>query len=214
MEKIKDLIKRLDRYSPYPLFYKFAMSKKEQEVFNKYIKNSKYYLEFGSGGSTIRALQISKAKIYSVESSIGWINYLSEYKVLNYAKNKRVFFHAIDIGKTEGWGYPVSNKSKHLFPNYSNKVFSSLNSVKIDTVLIDGRFRVACALSVILNLYKLNSDTIILIHDFWNRKQYHILLEFLIKQDSVDTLGVFKIKKGLDLSLIQQKYDTYKFISE
>lgn len=213
-KKVKAIIKTLDWYSPYPILYKFAMSNNEQEVFNKYIKNSKSYLEFGSGGSTLRALQKSKAKIYSVESSIDWINYLSKYWIISFAKNRRLFFYPIDIGKTEAWGYPISNESKHLFPNYSNSVFSALGSTEIDTVLIDGRFRVACALSTIINLSKFNNNPKILIHDFWNREQYHILLEFLTKIESVDTLGVFQVKDNLDLNLVKSKYEIYKYISE
>ena len=75
-KKAKDLIKILDRYSPYPLLFTFRMSTDEQKIFNKYIKNSKHYLEFGSGGSTLHTLLNSKTKIHSVESSIDWINYM------------------------------------------------------------------------------------------------------------------------------------------
>ena len=50
-KNIKKLIRTLDRYSPYPLFFKFRMSIDEKKTFNKYIKNSKHYLEFGSGGA-------------------------------------------------------------------------------------------------------------------------------------------------------------------
>ncbi|MGC1630950.1 MAG: hypothetical protein WA749_02445, partial [Gelidibacter sp.] len=174
---------------------------------------SKYYLEFGSGGSTLRALQKSKAKIYSVESSLEWIDYLSKHLIIRLAKNKRLFFHLVNIGKTESWGYPVSNDSKNLFPNYSNSIFDLLDSKKIDTVLIDGRFRVACALNVILNLSS-NKNTIILIHDFWNREKYEMVLQYLNLVQKVDSLGVFTIKNNLDLSLVKQEYDIYKYIAD
>src|SRR5690606_18853321 len=181
-QKIINLIRKLEVYSPYPLFYKFRMTKNEQKVFNNHIKNSKYYLEFGSGGSTLRILQKSKAKIYSVESSSDWIDYLCKYFIIRNAREKRLFFHHVDIGQTKGWGYPVSKESIELVPNYSNSIFNTLDAGKIDTVLIDGRFRVACVLSVILNITS-NKNTTILIHDFWNREKYHRVLKYLIRSE-------------------------------
>ena len=218
MKKIKqkatNFIKKVSVHTLYPVFYNFRMTDNEQKVFNKHIKNSKYYLEFGSGGSTLRALQKSKAKIYSVESSLAWINHLSNYLIIRKAKLKgRLFFHHVDIGETKRWGYPVSQDSKILFPNYSNSVFNSLEANKIDTVLVDGRFRLACVLSVILNMYS-NDNTKIIIHDFWHREKYHRVLKYLIEIDKVDTLGVFKIKRNVDLTLVEKDYDNHKYISD
>ncbi|TYB77000.1 hypothetical protein [Bizionia myxarmorum] len=217
MKKIKqkaiNAIKKLDIYSPYPLLYKFRMTRNEQYIFNKYIKNSNNYLEFGSGGSTLRVLQKSKAKVYSVESSSDWISYLSKYFIIRKATNKRLFFHHVDIGQTGRWGFPVSKDLENLFPNYSNSIFKSLDSNNIDTVLIDGRFRVACVLSVILNRAS-NDNISILIHDFWNRKDYHTVLKYLTEVDKMDTLGVFKIKDNLDLVLVKEDYNIYKYVAD
>ena len=86
-----------------------------------------------------------------------------------------------------------------------------MDSFNIDTVLVDGCFRVACILSVILNLSS-TDNTIILIHDFWNRDIYHTILKYLTKVDKIDTLGVFRIKDNVDLTLVKQEYDIYKYI--
>lgn len=212
-QKIINLIRKIEVYSPYPLFYKFRMTKDEQEIFNKYVKSSQFYLEFGSGGSTLHVLQKSKAKIYSVESSLDWIEYLSKYLFIRKARNKRLFFHYVNIGQTGRWGYPISEVSSNLFPNYSKDIFSTLDANKIDTVLIDGRFRVACALSVIINI-SATKHTHILIHDFWNREKYHIVLKYLTKVDQIDTLGVFQIKNNIDLNSVKQDYDIYKYIAD
>jgi len=213
-QKIINLIRKLEVYSPYPLFYKFRMTKDEQEIFNKHVKSSQFYLEFGSGGSTLHVLQKSKAKIYSVESSIDWIAYLSKYLYIRKARNnQRLFFHYVNIGQTGRWGYPVSEVSKNLFPNYSKDIFNTLDANQIDTVLIDGRFRVACVLSVILNMHS-NKNTTIIIHDFWNREKYHIVLNYLNKVDQIDTLGVFQIKNNIDLNSVMQDYNIYKYIAD
>ena len=77
--------------------------------------------------------------------------------------------------------------------------------------MIDGRFRVACTLKTISECYK-NRDLEILIHDFWDREEYHILLKYLHEVDRADTLGVFVIKTNFDLIAIMKDYDLYKYI--
>jgi len=57
-------------------------------------------------------------------------------------------------------------------------------------VLVDGRFRIACALQAAL---RVRNDCKILIHDFWNRPRYHILLDYLTLSERVDSLGVFQV---------------------
>jgi protein O-GlcNAc transferase len=107
----------------------------------------------------------------------------------------------------------LSHDTKDKFPNYSKNIFSSLDTNKIDIVLIDGRFRVACLLSVILNTPSAKG-VFILFHDFWNREKYHTVLKHVIEIERVDTLGVFKIKNKIDLNIVQQDYEIYKYIPD
>lgn len=80
---------------------------------------------------------------------------------------------------------------------------------KADFIFIDGRFRVACALSIILNC---NSNPIVAIHDFWVRIEYQVLLEFYDIEDRIDTLAVLKIKKDVDIEKVKQLYQKYQII--
>ena len=57
-----------------------------------------------------------------------------------------------------------------------------------DIILIDGRFRVACGLDI---FNKIRNDTIVLIHDYINRKSYHILEDYYLKLEIWDTLVAF-----------------------
>ncbi len=210
MLPIKRFVKKLDQYSPWPLFYPFAMTEEEKNIFNEKIKNSTSYLEFGLGGSTIRALQKSRAKIHTVESSCEWINYMRKYFIIRYLENKRLNIHHVDIGPTREWGYPESNDFKKLFPDYSSTVFNAIDSSAIDLAIVDGRFRVACTLKIILECHA-NNKLEIIIHDFWNREEYHLVLKYLDVIDRVDSLGVFSIKNNIDLKPVNTDYETYKF---
>ncbi len=60
------------------------MSNDEIVIFDEVIKESRHYLEFGLGGSSFRAIQKSKAKIYTVESSHEWLNYMRQYIIVRY----------------------------------------------------------------------------------------------------------------------------------
>ena len=78
-------------------------------------------------------------------------------------------------------------------------------------MLIDGRFRVACALATIMNCKK---STKIMIHDYTFRQYYHILEEFLDIVETIDTLVVFKIKNNVDMKKVEELYNEYKYVKE
>jgi hypothetical protein len=62
--------------------------------------------------------------------------------------------------------------------------------------LIDGRFRVACALKA----FSVISDTcVVLFDDFLNRPQYHIVLEFyeVVEQTTEKVMAVLRKKPGV-----------------
>lgn len=208
---LKKLIEKFDKQSPHPLFYKFVMSKEERTIFDKSISKSENYLEFGLGGSTLRALLKSNAKIYSVESSYEWISYMREYSIIRNNENKRLVISAVDIGPTQEWGIPREDNSRNLFPAYSENVFNEMNKNELDMALVDGRFRAACALKIILECHQ-NDKLQLMIHDFWNRPEYHVVLKYLDTIDKADSLGLFCIKKNVDLESAYKDYQAYKFI--
>lgn len=206
---LKNAIKRIDELSPYPFFYPFIMSKGEIAVFDDAIKRSRHYLEFGLGGSSLRAILKSKAKIYTVESSLEWLTYMRKYFIVRRYESKRLNIFMVDIGPTKEWGRPVSDQPLEIFESYSSAIFSSIDKRLIDLALVDGRFRVACTLKLILECYQ-NKYLKILIHDFWKREHYHVVLKYLETEVKVDTLGLFSIKSGIDLGLVEKDYERFK----
>jgi hypothetical protein len=209
--EIKKIIAEIDKTLPKAMFYSFIMSPKEKKLFDKRIKNSKEYLEFGMGGSTFRVLQKSKANVYSIDSSSDWISLMREYRqIRKMERKKRLSLFHVNIGPTRAWGRPIDNSHKEKFPNYSSHIFNLVDKEVIDTILIDGRFRVACALKTILECHK-NKKLQIIIHDFWNREEYHVLLKYFDIIDQAESLGVFMIKKSIDLNAIVEEYELYKY---
>lgn len=210
--KIRKIVTELDKYSPVPLFYEFVMSEDEKRLFDENVKDAEQYLEFGLGGSTFEVLRKSKAKVYSIDSSQEWISRMRQYQFVKRSeqKQKRLNIFHVDIGKTGDWGFPEGEASREDFPEYSQDIFHKIRKDIIDTVLIDGRFRVACTLRTILECHS-NPRLKILIHDFWNRPHYHVVLKYLDVIDRADTLGVFTVKDNINFYELQKEYEEYKF---
>ena len=187
-----------------------TMTSKELNTFFSYLDLSENYLEFGCGDSTLYSVKRQNIKrIDSVESSEAYIdeNLKIKPEVKNAITDGRLNFHIIDIGETEMWGNPINENKKHLWPNYSLSIF--VQPCDYDLVLIDGRFRVSCALNTILNTSK---NTIILFHDFWHRLEYHVILPFVNVVNRADSLAVFSKKEHLNMEKILSLIKKYQYL--
>ena len=202
------MVKKVDKFSPWPLFYPIVMSDEEKVLFRKYLRQTKYYLEYGSGGSTFEVLKYSKAVIYSVESNLKWLEYLRSFFYIKLHEKNRLFLYHADIGEVGSWGHPINNDKKEFFPIYYSGILDKIDSSKVDLIFVDGRFRVACVLNF-LTIPDLNENMLFIVHDFWNRDEYHVLLNYLEVIEQEHTLGIFKVKKGIDS--IQLRSDLMKF---
>ena len=174
------------------------MSSTEITKFEKYLSQASNYLEYGCGGSTILASKFENIKkIKSIESVLEWALKIQEETITE--------MEYINLGHTGQGGTPVDLSIKHLWPNYSKHY-----SPEFDLVLIDGRFRVACFLDILLK----GGCPTVLFHDFLNRPEYHIVLEFSTIIDSVNTLVVLKINDNIDKQKVQELYEKYSFNSD
>ena len=198
-------------------FLPMHASHAEINIFTKHIIDSQNYLEFGCGGSTFLCAYLSNAKILSVDSDKNFIAFISQNEVLSRIlrerKSRLTFFH-IDIGEIKGWGHPKDDSKKSHYPQYSQKIFEILSHDEIDSIdtyFVDGRFRVACVMSILLHC---NQNAKIIIHDFLDREYYHAVLEFLEVVERVDTLAIFRIKPNIDKKRIKALLGEYKFVLE
>ena len=208
--KLKRVLQQIEKHLPYPFLYDFVMTEKEKKLFDQHVRDAKQYLEFGMGGSTIRVMQKSKALVHSIDSSAKWIQLMEQYRIIRKNLKKRLTLHHVDIGPTGEWGFPLGNDFHHQFTDYSSAIFSKINPSTLDTVLVDGRFRVACTLKTILECHQ-NKGLVIMIHDFWKRPSYHPVLKYLDETNRADTLGIFKIKEKIDLNAVKNDFEKYQF---
>lgn len=206
----KKIITFINKKLSKPYSYPFIMHKDEKLLLKKYLRNSKFHLEFGIGGSTIFSLIESNAQIFAVDSDKKWIDFMTSYKIIKKNLQKRLFVYYENIGATKSWGFPIDNENKALFSNFSKNIFNKIESNKITSVLVDGRFRVACTLQTLLNCT--NKNLVIIIHDYSLRDEYKIVENFLIPIENTNTLYVFKSKENIDFDELKKCYELYKNI--
>ncbi|WP_375057617.1 tetratricopeptide repeat protein [Zobellella sp. DQSA1] len=184
------------------------MSISEQNLFKESLTKANNYFEFGSGGSTIWASKKGLI-IKGVESDVNWVNALID-KIGDSCQ-----LDAVDIGPTKEWGMPSSMSHKDKFPNYSLAIDKHKDS--FDLILVDGRFRVACVLTSILHIIKHHTtpeSARIFIHDFWNRPQYHIVLNFLDCLERSESAGLFLLKPNINAKEVKDLWHKYAYIAD
>lgn len=177
------------------------MTNLEIQLLSSKLENAKNYLEFGAGQSTKFALSFPNINfIYSIESDFSYIKLLiNDLKISDKVISGMLHILYANIGPTKDFGYPIEPPNdKYL--NYTTNIWNNLPK-DFDTILIDGRFRIATTL---LSILYINNISTILIHDLNNRPAYHKVLEFVDILDSADSLIACKPKQTIDYKRLNQ----------
>lgn len=125
-------------------------------------------LEYGSGGSTILAAEAG-AEVWSVESDAAWAAMMQGWFRQNPVPGRAHVLHA-DIGPTEQWGHPADESGLRRWPDYALKVWEMPGFRHPDVVLVDGRFRLGCFLTV---AYRITRPVTLYFDDYTPRPAYH-----------------------------------------
>ena len=146
-------------------------------------------VEFGSGTSTFFALSCGVRRLVSVESDPAWLARLRDDPRCAEAEasGRLMLLHA-DIGRVRDRGYPINDRRKDIGTTYASAPWPVCDH-RADVVLVDGRFRVACALTAALES---GAGTMILIHDYSNRPFYHVIEDHLPMVTQSGRLAVFE----------------------
>jgi len=120
------------------------MSPSAVKLFSELLSQCSTYLEYGAGGSTRFAAQTQLSTLISVESDP---RFLSAVDFWIRQDAPHIAWHpiAIDIGPTGPLGYPKSLRPNPSWLRYPLTPWA--RGFQPDLILIDGRFRLACALA-------------------------------------------------------------------
>ncbi len=171
-------------------------------LFRDILSRTTRYLEYGMGASTVMAWQTADV-VVAVESDARMLAAVRS-TLASSRRNPRLsrFIHA-DIGFTKEWGKPVFTRPTRRrlarWEHYAMAPWAFLKQHAIvpDTILIDGRFRVACALASLLNLEQ-GSPCLLLVDDYGDRPHYRVLENFADRVGTQGCMALFRKKANFD----------------
>ncbi len=161
----------------------------EKALYYKYLDKATNYLEYGSGGSTYNAvLRNNIKKIVSVESDKSWYN-----KMNSMINNSKLIYKYIELNaKSNNYGNP-DNVSFDVMKKYPS-VIEEYKDIKFDLILIDGRFRVACAL---ICFKYIDNNCFVIVDDMIGRDYYNEIYNYY---DKVETAGKMVVLKKTNMN--------------
>jgi len=190
------------------------------EWFKGELKKCTGYIEYGAGGSTYLAAQIGIPFI-SIESDKWFIKCLKSRIALDKKLNElsQIYHHA-DIGLTGPWGQPVilikpSLKRLGKFAKYSEPPYFLLpKSFEPNLILIDGRFRVACALKTIKK-FKDKQGWTILVDDYLDRPKYKIIEKYAKISSLIGKMAVFNsLSEDFNSEKLDNSIEQYEIVPD
>ncbi|MCB6177147.1 hypothetical protein LHP98_03260 [Rhodobacter sp. Har01] len=145
-------------------------------------------LEYGSGGSTVMAAELG-AEVWAVESDAAWAAGLRSWFAANPTPGQAHVLHA-DIGPTRRWGHPVDETRFRDWPDYPLSVWEQPAFRHPDVVLVDGRFRLACFLTV---AFRIARQVTLFFDDYRLRKTYHAAETLLPPVEMIGRMARFDL---------------------
>jgi len=176
--------------------------------FKKATSHSRCYLEYGSGGSTVYACQVARIQtVISVESEPVWADAV-RLALVDHASQLHMQY--CDIGPVGEWGTPLDLQYGVVkrFWNYMVLPWSTAITCgqAPDTILIDGRFRVAAFL---YSLVSATEGTTIMFDDYVNRPYYSVVEEFCSIKEMHGRMAVFVTSRNLSMPALAAKLMEY-----
>ena len=151
------------------------------------LQTTKLFLEFGSGGSTVLANRLGVPSI-TVESDRFYAKAVQ--KVITNGDLTTMVIPKMGI--TKAWGMPVFFRRKKGF-RYVRAAFDRLGGAFPDFILVDGRYRVACALETARRAYLARSTAQLMLDDYEGRVRYHVLEKYFGSPHRIGRAAVFHI---------------------
>ena len=142
------------------------------------VTNSVHYLEYGMGGSTIRASEVCRGEVTTVETSPKF------YNKIRHLIDDNVNVHCMDW-ECKALGYPKQELNETDIKDYVYRPFNT--NIKYDVVLVDGRFRMACLMGV----FNESQSKIIMLDDSY-RKAYKPLLEIIPPTKRLGNMAIWE----------------------
>jgi hypothetical protein len=204
------------------------MSRAETTLLRAFADGKPQLVEYGCGGSTVLCIGLAR-RVISVDGDQTWVERLSAHPAIAEALragNLRLLH--VDIGPVGKWSRPLDRSAAVRWPAYWGAPWRLLQAEgrlpprpgplrrllglagtpagSECVVLVDGRFRVACTLEA---ARWIGPADIVLVHDFWPRKPYHVILEYFVPIARAGTLVALSLRQGIPRRAIERTLGRY-----
>jgi hypothetical protein len=179
-------------------------------LFRDLLRGCGAYLEYGSGGSTVLAARLGKPFV-TVETDPHFLRRVREK--VGALRPDQHLLHA-DIGLTREWGFPVFGKCPtrrelEAWRGYAEEPWRHVDPANgPDLVLVDGRFRVAAALTSLLHLRD-RPDATLLLDDYLARPHYRTIERFARLVETRDHMALFRPDPTTDLDALRAELERH-----
>ena len=179
----------------------------DDKLYKSILANCKVYGEYGCGKSTLWVARNTNADIYSVDTSLEWVHKVKDLLLPEINLERLIW---IDLGEVGSWGTPISYIKRQNILDYVHSPWSH-GDRKPDTVLIDGRFRVACFLSSLLHS---EPRTQIIFDDYADRRKYHIAEEYCQVADRCGRQALFVVPSNIDKNAVESELNKFYYVMD
>jgi hypothetical protein len=173
--------------------------------FRERIGRSSVYLEYGCGGSTIHAATHVQ-QLFAVDTDAWFLNAVRK-KLAEQPRRAACHLLHADIGRMRQWGWPTRHRRDGTTP-YNWRTYPWAPWQRLwqegavpDTILVDGRFRVACAVTSLIHL-RADSTTELLVDDYADRRHYHLLEKCATLKAMHGRMAVFTVDPGVSIAIL------------
>ena len=189
----------------------------ENKAFSEAVINSKFYLEFGSGSSTVYLSRLGVTGL-AIEGDPKFKH--SVDKIIGINSKINIVYRKIGLvgpfsDPIINFFFPLNNKRIQSFKSYSNfpsDYFKNIKSLP-DVILIDGKFRVACALKALQYFINNNHYSfVIIVDDYKDRHQYHVLEMFFKNLNIIGEMAFFTGFRNFSQVFLINTIENYELV--
>ena len=166
-------------------------------------------LIISQGESTFIAAHVNVPRYAGVDADADWV--VKTREIVKYRPHFR--FHFSDIGRTRAFSFPTKSHNKNFYNYQIESLMAELEP--FDFYLIDGRYRVACAIMSFLHAMKYGADMTkvrVGIHDNDKvRRGYHVMKRLANVRIERKKLWVYELMKNTTEDDLFNLYHEIKF---
>lgn len=168
-----------------------------KHFFEQALAKASLYLEYGSGGSTLLADKLNRPTI-SIEGDRFYAHAVRSAL----RPGSPVPIISPEMGLTGEWSTPLFGAAKKA-SRYVQAPYALLNGRLPDLVLIDGRYRIACALEFARRANVSSERAVMVFDDYFDRPPYQEIERTLGSPKRVGRSAIFEVgNQHIDRALV------------